>query len=139
MRMEITAKKTKLVESYEQAKEKVAGILSNIQKTEAALGKCKTQYSENETKLYQAYQFVQQARSRKEMLEEMQEDYSGFYQGVREVLKARENRLQGIEGAVAELLTVPKEYEVAMEIALGAAMQHIVVQTEEHARNAIAF
>ncbi len=57
------------------------------------------------------------------MLEEMQEDYSGFYQGVREVLKARENRLQGIEGAVAELLTVPKEYEIAMEIALGAAMQ----------------
>lgn len=54
-------------------------------------------------------------------------------------MKARENRLQGIEGAVAELLTVPKEYEVAMEIALGAAMQHIVVQTEEHARNAIAF
>ena len=52
------------------------------------------------------------------MLEEMQEDYSGFYQGVREVLKARENRLQGIEGAVAELLTVPKEYEIAMEIAL---------------------
>ena len=51
---------------------------------------------------------MQQARSRKEMLEEMQEDYSGFYQGVREVLKARENRLQGIEGAVAELLTVPK-------------------------------
>ena len=66
---------------------------------------------------------MQQARSRKEMLEEMQEDYSGFYQGVREVLKARENRLQGIEGAVAELLTVPKEYEVAMEIALGAAMR----------------
>ena len=50
------------------------------------------------------------------MLEEMQEDYSGFYQGVREVLKARENRLQGIEGAVAELLTVPKEYEIAMEL-----------------------
>ncbi|KAB2456987.1 chromosome segregation protein SMC [Bacillus sp. CH126_4D] len=139
IRMEITAKKTKLVESYEQVKEKVAGILSNIQKTEAALGKCKTQYSENETKLYQAYQFVQQARSRKEMLEEMQEDYSGFYQGVREVLKAREDRLQGIEGAVAELLTVPKEYEIAMEIALGAAMQHIVVQKEENARNAITF
>ncbi len=76
----------------------------------------------------------------KKMLEEMQEDYSGFYQGVREVLKARENRLQGIEGAVAELLTVPKEYEVAMEIALGAAMQHnTLYKTEEHARNAIAF
>ena len=54
-------------------------------------------------------------------------------------MKARENRLQGIEGAVAELLTVPKEYEVAMEIALGARCKDIVVQTEEHARNAIAF
>jgi len=139
MRLQITAKKAKLVEGYEQVKEKVTSVITNIQKTESALGKCKAQYSENETKLYQAYQFVQQARSRKEMLEEMQEDYSGFYQGVREVLKARENKLQGIEGAVAELLTVPKEYEVAMEIALGAAMQHVVVQTEEHARKAIAF
>ncbi|EMA6341210.1 chromosome segregation protein SMC [Bacillus cytotoxicus] len=139
MRMQITAKKAKIVENYEQVKEKVAHIVQDIHKTEAALGKCKLQYSENESKLYQAYQFVQQARSRKEMLEEMQEDYSGFYQGVREVLKARDNILQGIEGAVAELLTVPKEYEVALEIALGAAMQHIVVQTEEHARKAITF
>lgn len=139
MRMQITAKKEKFVESYEEVKEKVTSVITNIQKTEAALGKCKAQYSENETKLYQAYQFVQQARSRKEMLEEMQEDYSGFYQGVREVLKARESKLHGIEGAVAELLTVPKAYEVAMEIALGAAMQHVVVQTEEHAREAIAF
>ncbi|PFA23952.1 chromosome segregation protein SMC [Bacillus cereus] len=139
MRMQITSKKGKLVEGYEQVKENVTSLITNIQKTEAALGKCKVQYSENETKLYQAYQFVQQARSRKEMLEEMQEDYSGFYQGVREVLKARESKLHGIEGAVAELLTVPKEYEVAMEIALGAAMQHVVVQTEEHARAAIAF
>ena len=139
MRMEITTKKEKLVEKYEQVKEKITNIIANIQKTEVELGKCKAQYSENETKLYQAYQFVQQARSRKEMLEEMQEDYSGFYQGVREVLKARDGRLHGIEGAVAELLTVPKEYEVALEIALGAAMQHVVVQTEEHARKAIAF
>ncbi|WP_242136510.1 chromosome segregation protein SMC [Bacillus cereus group sp. BfR-BA-01360] len=139
MRMQITAKKAKIVENYEQVKAKVAQIVQDIHKTEAALGKCKSQYSENESKLYQAYQFVQQARSRKEMLEEMQEGYSGFYQGVREVLKARDNTLQGIEGAVAELLTVPKEYEVALEIALGAAMQHIVVQTEEHARKAITF
>lgn len=76
MRMEITAKKDETCRKLRTSERKVAGILSNIQKTEAALGKCKTQYSENETKLYQAYQFVQQARSRKEMLEEMQEDYS---------------------------------------------------------------
>ncbi len=52
------------------------------------------------------------------MLEEMEEDYSGFFQGVKEVLKARGKKLQGIEGAVAELVTVPKEYEKRLKLHL---------------------
>jgi chromosome segregation protein len=99
----------------------------------------KSNYQKQETTLYQAYQFLQQAKSKKEMLEEMEEDYSGFFQGVKEVLKARDGRLQGIEGAIAELIAVPKQYETAIETALGGAMQHIVVQTEENARAAIQF
>ncbi|RDI47489.1 chromosome segregation protein SMC [Falsibacillus pallidus] len=99
----------------------------------------KNQYQKQETTLYQAYQYVQKAKSRKEMLEEMEEDYTGFFQGVREVLKARNELLQGIEGAVAELVRVPKEYETAIETALGGAMQHVVVQTEENGRQAIQF
>jgi chromosome segregation protein len=89
--------------------------------------------------LYQAYQILQQAKSRKEMLEELEEDYSGFFQGVKEVLKARGKKLQGIEGAVAELITVPKEYETALETALGGALQHIVVDSEQNARSAITY
>ena len=73
---------------------------------------------------------MQQAKSRKETLQEMEADYSGFFQGVREVLKARTNNLTGIEGAVAELIQVPKEYETAIETTVGNAMQHIVVKTE---------
>ncbi len=87
----------------------------------------------------QAIQFVQKARSRKETLEEMEEEYTGFFQGVREVLKARDTTLDGIEGAVAELLHVPKEFELALETAFGGSMQHIVVKTEEHGRKAIEF
>ena len=96
-------------------------------------------YEKQEKTLYQAYQYLQQAKSKKEMLEEMEEDYSGFFQGVKEVLKARNTRLQGIEGAIAELIHVPKQYETAVETALGGAMQHIVVQNEENARAAIQF
>jgi chromosome segregation protein len=96
-------------------------------------------YQKQEKTLYQAYQILQQAKSRKEMLEEMEEDFSGFFQGVKEVLKARGRKLQGIEGAVAELITVPKEYETALETALGGALQHIVVDTEQNARSAITF
>ncbi len=51
MRMQITAKKAKIVENYEQVKAKVAQIVQDIHKTEVALGKCKSQYSENESKV----------------------------------------------------------------------------------------
>lgn len=98
----------------------------------------KEHYQKQETMLYKAYQFLQQAKSRKELLEEMEEEYAGFFQGVKEVLKEKAS-LPGIEGAVAELITVPKDYQTAIETALGAAMQHIVVEQEEHARQAIQF
>lgn len=99
----------------------------------------KAKYQKQETTLYQAYQYLQQAKSRKEMLEEMEEDYSGFFQGVKEILKARNEKLSGIEGAIAELIQVPKPYETAIEIALGGAMQHVVVDSEQSARTAIQY
>ncbi|RID87203.1 chromosome segregation protein SMC [Peribacillus asahii] len=105
---------------------------------EKQLEETKDRYQKQETKLYKAYQFLQQAKARKELLEEMEEEYAGFFQGVKEILKAKAS-LQGIEGAVAELITVPKSYQTAIEIALGAAMQHVVVREEEHARQAISF
>ncbi|MCA1062342.1 chromosome segregation protein SMC [Rossellomorea sp. AcN35-11] len=99
----------------------------------------KVKYEKQEKTLYQAFQFLQQAKSRKEMLEEMEEDYTGFFQGVKEVLKEREGQLTGVQGAVAELIAVPKKYETAMETALAASMQHIVMDSEADARKAIAF
>ncbi|MGF9856367.1 chromosome segregation protein SMC [Priestia endophytica] len=96
-------------------------------------------YRKKESLLYQAYQYVEQTKSKRSMMEDMQDGYTGYFQGVKEVLKARESALTGIEGAVAELITVPKEVETALETALGGAMQHIVVSAEEQARKAIAY
>lgn len=98
----------------------------------------KNEYEKKESALYQAYQYVQQARSKKEMLEAMQEDFSGFYQGVKEVLKAR-SELPGIHGAIAELIKTDERYETAIEIALGASAQHIVTENEDAARRAIQY
>ena len=104
-----------------------------------SLENLKETYEKQEKTLYQAYQYVQQSKSRKEMLEEMEDSFAGFFQGVKEVLKARGSALSGIEGAIAELISVPKEYDVAIETALGASMQHIVVQNEQHGRKAIQY
>jgi chromosome segregation protein len=79
--------------------------------------------------------------SRRDTMQEIEQDYDGFAQGVREVLKAsrRPDGLRGVHGAVAELIRVPERMEVAVETALGAALQHIVMEDEASAREAIAF
>lgn len=134
----------------EEKKQKIQSNLENLQKElenqvhlfrneDRKLESLKNNYQKQEKTLYQAYQYLQQAKSRQEMLEEMEEDFSGFFQGVKEVLKARGSKLQGIEGAIAELIQVPKEYETAIETALGGAMQHIIVQDEQDGRSAIQF
>lgn len=79
-------------------------------------------------------------RSRYELLRDMENQYGGYQVGVRNILQAAgKNRVQGISGAVAELITVPKEYELAIETALGGALQNVVVESEKAGRDAIHF
>jgi chromosome segregation protein len=78
--------------------------------------------------------------SRRETIRDLQNDYDGFAIGVKEVLKAKQrSSLSGIHGAVAELIRVSGKYETALETALGAALQHIVVENEARAREAIQY
>ena len=74
------------------------------------------------------------------LLTEMEKEYEGFSKAVKTVMQAAEkNTLRGIHGPVASLMTTKQEYAVALEIALGAGMQNIVVDREEDAKAAISF
>ncbi len=76
--------------------------------------------------------------SRIKMLSDMEKEYEGFGKAVRVVMQAAENkRLRGVHGPVANLMTTDKKYAVAIEIALGAKLQDIVVDREEDAKAAI--
>ncbi|MGG5252979.1 chromosome segregation protein SMC [Neobacillus sp. SM06] len=138
-REQVTAKKMSIQAALTETQQRINEQAQVFRNHQHKLETVKTNYEKQETTLYQAYQFLQQAKSRKEMLEEMEEDYSGFFQGVKEVLKARGKQLAGIEGAVAELIQVPKKFETAIETALGGALQHIVVDSEQNARKAIHY
>ncbi|QGG48123.1 chromosome segregation protein SMC [Heliorestis convoluta] len=75
-------------------------------------------------------------------LENMERSYEGFNKGVKEVmLEAKKNpsTLQGIFGLVSELIEVPVGYERAYQVALGSAMQNIVVENDGAAQEAIEF
>lgn len=76
--------------------------------------------------------------SRLATLTELQESGEGFYQGVRAVLNAvRQRKVSGSFAPVVDLLTVPEEIRIAVEVALGASAQDIVCDTEAEAKAAI--
>jgi chromosome segregation protein len=76
---------------------------------------------------------------RARLLEDLERNLEGFAQSVKVVMKeAARGALSGIHGPVSRLIRVPKSCSVAIETALGAAMQNIVVGTEQDAKRAIA-
>ena len=80
------------------------------------------------------------AQQRLQVLRDLERNMDGFQQSVKTVMRAaRERRLRGIIGPVGTVLTVEPGYEVAIETALGFAMQNIVVEGETSAKAAIAF
>ncbi len=77
--------------------------------------------------------------SRLKILGNMQEEYEGFGRGAKSVLKSGAPWRKEVGGAVAQLLSVPDKYVVAVETALGGALQHIVVNSDSAAKSAIEF
>lgn len=85
---------------------------------------------------------IESVKSRRKVLSEMKRAHEGYYSSVRDLLRDAErdtelSRL--IEGVVAELISVPAEYELAIEMALGSALQNIVVPTEQEAKQVIEY
>ncbi len=77
-------------------------------------------------------------RSRREQLVDLVENKSGYSYGVRSVIKAKDS-LHGIIGVLGDLLETDSQYETALSVALGNAVQFIVSKTSEDARAAICF
>lgn len=80
--------------------------------------------------------------ARQKMLVDMQKNYDGFNGAVKVLLKNLENSnklKQNVVGVVASLMSVPKEYETAIEMALGSQVQNIVTESEDNAKLLIKY
>ncbi len=74
------------------------------------------------------------------ILEELERNMEGMGMPTKSVVKeAEKGLLRGVHGPVSKLINVPKEYAVAIEIALGNALQNVVVESENDAKRAIEF
>lgn len=79
-------------------------------------------------------------QSRIHMLSEMEKLYEGYSKSVKLLMgESRRGGIAGVRGPVAGLIHVPDAYTVAIEIALGGAMQHVVMEQDQHAKQAIAW
>lgn len=115
-----------------------AALETQLSQLQQQIGATQKQYQTEQNNWFQASGILQKAKAKQASLAELNDDYAGFYQGVKAVLKQKQ-QLPGLLGAVAELMTVPNDYQQAIELALGAQLQQIVTTDEKTAQQAIDY
>lgn len=122
----------------ETAKEKVQKLLADYQASAKEQEEQKVSYQAQQSQLFDRLDSLKNKQARAQSLENILRNHSNFYAGVKSVLQEKD-RLGGIIGAVSEHLTFDVHYQTALEIALGASSQHIIVEDENAATKAIDF
>ena len=125
-------------DELETAKEQVQKLLADYQASAKEQEEQKVSYQAQQSQLFDRLDSLKNKQARAQSLENILKNHSNFYAGVKSVLQEKA-RLGGIIGAVSEHLTFDVHYQTALEIALGASSQHIIVEDENAATKAIDF
>lgn len=125
-------------DELEAAKEHVQKLLADYQAIAKEQEEQKSSYQAQQSQLFDRLDNLKNKQARAQSLENILRNHSNFYAGVKSVLQEKA-RLGGIIGAVSEHLTFDVHYQTALEIALGASSQHIIVEDEQAATKAIDF
>ena len=124
--------------ALKSAKEEVQTLLANYQISAKQEEEQKQAYQSQQNLLFDRLDSLKNKQAKAQSLENILKNHSNFYAGVKTVLQEK-IRLGGIIGAVSEHLTFDVRYQTALEIALGASSQHIIVEDEQAATKAIDF
>lgn len=122
----------------ETAKEQVQKLLADYQASAKEQEEQKASFQAQQSQLFDRLDSLKNKQARAQSLENILRNHSNFYAGVKSVLQEKD-RLGGIVGAVSEHLTFDVHYQTALEIALGASSQHIIVEDENAATKVIDF
>lgn len=101
-----------------------------------------TQLKDNKKILDELNSSIAGLKSNYKYLESTQKEHRGFAESVKNILKAKQadtSKWKGVYGALGELISVNKEYETAIEIALGASINNVITSNEQDAKAAIEY
>ena len=129
----------------EKAKEKFQGITSLIQemnqecqRLDGEVHKITEELKKQNNQMEVGQSAYHREASRLESLKNITERYDGYGNSIRRVMEQKD-RAPGIRGVVADLIQVNKEYEIAIETALGGSIQNIVTDNEQTAKQMIEY
>ncbi len=135
----------RLQDSGEKYKKEKAEIEENIQKLVRQGNRCEDQIKKYQAEIARGSSQLETGQtayhreaSRLESLKNITERYDGYGNSIRRVMEQKK-RVPGIRGVVADILKVEKEYETAIETALGGSIQNIVTDNEDTAKELIGF
>lgn len=130
--------KSKLIEAEREFEEAKRG---NEDAANAVISCKKQQYQlkSKEDALIKKYEIARaglnEEKTKKNMLEQLESSYEGYNYAVRYIMK--ESNVRGLYGTVGDLISVPRGYETAIETALGARMQNIICDSDQSANMAV--
>ncbi len=97
-------------------------------------------YRQSAARLAELEDAVKQTRQKQQLLRDLEQSMEGYAGSVKQVLRvAGSGRLGGVHGTVAQCITVEPQYGTAIETALGAALQNIIVENEDAAKRCIRY
>lgn len=137
-REELQAQLTEKKGQQEAAAARLADLKKQVTATQGDLTATQAAYEEAQKAWYQALGNLQSQQARVKNYQAMAADYTGYYYGVQNVLRERE-QFSGLFGPVSELITVPKEYTPAFETVLGGQLQQLVVADQETGKTIIRY
>ncbi len=138
-RSEEEEQEKELKKLYNELNEINAGILKTDQEREVLeeqLAEFKQGLEDNDRLLSEAQISYHKEKSRLEAMKNIAERYDGYGGSIKRVMEQKEKN-KGIIGVVADIISVDKEYETAIETALGGNIQNIVTEDEEVAKKMI--
>ncbi|MGT2800360.1 chromosome segregation protein SMC [Streptococcus marmotae] len=121
-----------------EAEIRLKELLADYQQKQTELVALDQEYQAGQSQLFDVLDQVKIKKARQASLEAILQNHSNFYAGVKAVLQ-QADRIGGIIGAVSANVTFEMQYQTALDIALGGASQHIIVEDEATAKAAIAF
>lgn len=125
-------------EALNQVSQDLNDLLNEFQEIDTKQKSLNQSIKADQDQLQKLKNDYERAQAKHQSLSQMQDNYAGYFAGVKEIMQ-NQDRLQGIVGTVADLISIPSQYLEAIDTVLGSSSQFVVVRDEQSGRQAIQY